>query len=39
MTPQQKVFSVLLAYQASVIDYTRASELIDEIAKEKVNEK
>jgi hypothetical protein len=37
MTPQQKVFSILLAYQAGVIDSNRASELIDEIAKEKVN--
>jgi hypothetical protein len=34
MTSQEKVFTILLAYQASVIDYTRASELIDAVAKE-----
>lgn len=37
MTAQEKVFSILLAYQAGVIDSDRASELIDEIAKEKAS--
>ena len=37
MTAQEKVFSILLAYQAGVIDSDRASELIDAVAKEKAS--